>query len=68
MAQVLRDQGGMMLLGICEAAGYDAFVQALRRYSARGQGQIAGQALLEAALYEATGSRWDGYLADELRW
>ena len=68
MTQVLRDQGAMMLLGIREAAGDAAFGEALRLYTVRGRGQIASRTLLEEALFEATGSRWDGYLEDELSW
>ena len=68
MTQVLRDQGAAMLLGIEQAVGEEAFVQALARY-----GELAGDApgdqeLLEKALLEATLSNWSGYLADELAW
>ena len=68
MTQVLRDQGAAMLLGIEEAVGEEAFLRALARYSERGEDVLADQALLEAALLEATGSSWSGYLADELSW
>lgn len=66
MTQVLRDQGGAMLMGIGEAVGEDAFTDALVRYARENAGEIAAQQDLEAALYEATGSSWSGYLADEL--
>ena len=64
--QVLRDQGGSMLLGIAQAAGEPAFLEALRLYAQENAGCIAVQADFERALLEATGSAWDGYLADEL--
>ncbi|MCI7737652.1 MAG: hypothetical protein MSL26_11010 [Clostridiales bacterium] len=64
--QVLRDQGGSMLLGIAQAAGEPAFLEALRLYAQENAGRIAVQADFERALLEATGSAWDGYLADEL--
>lgn len=68
MTQVLRDQGAAMLLGIEQAVGEERFIAALQLYIARCGGKIAVQADLEAALAEATGSAWDGYFADELRW
>ena len=66
MTQVLRDQGAAMLLGIEQAVGEEAFLCALQAYVRENAGQIATQAALEDALYAATGSRWDGYLADGL--
>lgn len=64
--QVLRDQGGGMLLGIAQAAGETAFLDALRLYAQENAGKIASQADFERALLAATGSAWDGYLEDEL--
>ena len=66
MTQVLRDQGAAMLLGIGMAAGEDALAGALSRYAQENAGQLASRAALERALEEATGSAWDGYLADGL--
>ena len=66
MTQVLRDQGGAMLMGIEQAVGQEAFAQALGQYAREKAGQIASQQELERALLEATGSAWDGYLEDEL--
>ena len=66
MTQVLRDQGGAMLMGIETAVGQEAFAQALRLYVSENAGGIAAQRDLERALEQATGSAWDGYLSDEL--
>ena len=66
MTQVLRDQGGAMLMGIETAVGQEVFMQVLNRYAEDNAGRIAGQAQLERALLEVTGSAWDGYLSDEL--
>lgn len=66
MTQVLRDQGGEMLMGIEAAVGEEAFREALRTFVRENAGQIATRADLEAALLEQTGSDWSGYLADEL--
>ena len=66
MTQVLRDQGAAMLLGIEQAVGEEAFLSALQAYVRENAGRIATQAALEDALDAATGSRWDGYLADGL--
>ena len=66
MTQVLRDQGGAMLMGIEQAVGQEAFVQALTQYAQENAGRIATQEDLERALLETTGSAWDGYLDDEL--
>lgn len=66
MTQVLRDQGAAMLLGIEQAVGEEAFLRALRLYVEENTGGIADFDALEQALYEATGSRWDGYLLDGL--
>ena len=68
MTQVLRDQGAAMLLGIEQAVGEDAFLRALTLYVQKAQDVPASRALLEEALFAATGSRWDGYLEDELSW
>ena len=68
MTQVLRDQGAAMMLGIELAVGEAPFWQALTAYVEQSAGRIATQGDLETALYEATGSRWDGYLQDELTW
>lgn len=66
MAQVLRDQGGAMLMGIEEAVGEAAFADALSLYVRENAGTIASREDLERALLEATGSSWSGYLTDEL--
>ena len=66
MTQVLRDQGGAMLMGIETAVGQEAFAQALRLYVSENADGIAAQRDLERALEQATGSAWDGYLSDEL--
>lgn len=66
MTQVLRDQGAAMMIGIEQAVGPEAFLEALTAYVRENAGGIAGQDDLQRALLEATGSRWDGYLADEL--
>ena len=66
MTQVLRDQGGAMLMGIAQAVGQEAFAQALMQYARENAGRIAAQQDLEHALLEVTGSAWDGYLDDEL--
>ena len=66
MTQVLRDQGGAMLMGIEQAVGQEAFAQALMQYAQENAGRIAAQQDLERALLEVTGSAWDGYLDDEL--
>ena len=66
MTQVLRDQGGAMLMGVAEAVGYEAFADALRAYAqacAHGFGSLDA---LCGALEAATGSDWRGYLTDEL--
>lgn len=68
MTQVLCDQGAAMMLGIELAVGEAPFWQALTAYVEQSAGRIATQGDLETALYEATGSRWDGYLQDELTW
>lgn len=66
MSQVLRDQGAVMLMGIDQAVGEEAFLKALQLYVERNAGGVADFDALESALYEATGSRWDGYLLDFL--
>lgn len=66
MTRVLRDQGAAMLLGIEQAVGADAFMDALSSYVDQKGGQIAVRADFEAALESATGSSWNGYLEDEL--
>lgn len=66
MTQLLRDQGAAMLLGIEQAVGEEAFLQALKQYAQENAGQIASRADFESVLCEATGSDWSGYLTDEL--
>jgi len=66
MTQVLRDQGGAMLLGIERAVGEAAFVQALAAYVQANAGQTGTKEALEEALLAATDSDWSGYLEDEL--
>lgn len=66
MTQVLRDQGAAMLMGIEEAVGEEAFMEALSLYVSANAGRIASREDLEAALLAATGSSWSGYLEDEL--
>ncbi|MDO4741644.1 MAG: hypothetical protein Q4A66_13330, partial [Eubacteriales bacterium] len=66
MTQVLRDQGAVMLLGIEQAAGSDAFAAAIKAYIAACAGQTGTRAALERALLHATGSSWSGYLTDML--
>lgn len=68
MTQVLRDQGAAMMLGIEQAVGAEAFLDALTVYIDANAGGIATCADLADALYAVTGSRWDGYLEDELTW
>ena len=68
MTQVLRDQGAAMMIGIEQAVGEEAFLDALQAYVRENAGGIADRAAMEAALDAATGSRWDGYLEDELTW
>ena len=66
MTQVLRDQGGAMLLGIEQAIGEEVFMAALRMYIEENAGSFADRAALERALKAASGSSWEGYLTDEL--
>ena len=66
MTQVLRDQGGAMLLGIERAVGEEAFLRALATYAQANAGQTGTREALEEALLAATGSDWRGYLEDEL--
>lgn len=66
MTQVLRDQGAAMLLGIEQAVGGEMFMDALRIYIRDNAGGTAAGENLAAALREASGSSWDGYLADGL--
>ncbi|MGN0774963.1 MAG: M1 family aminopeptidase [Candidatus Ventricola sp.] len=66
MTQVLRDQGAAMLLGIEQAMGGETFMEALQLYIRDNAGSVAVQEDLAAALREASGSSWDGYLADGL--
>lgn len=66
MTQVLRDQGGAMLLGIEQAIGEEAFMAALRLYIEENAGGFADRAALERALETAGGGSWSGYLEDEL--
>lgn len=55
-----------MLMGIDQSVGEEAFLKTLSLYVERNAGGVADFDALEAALYEATGSRWDGYLLDWL--
>ena len=66
MEQVLCEQGAAMLLGVCEAVGAEAFVTALTLYTEQNAGKTGTLEALEDALEQATGSRWDAYLADGL--
>lgn len=66
MTQVLRDQGGAMLLGIEQAIGEEAFMAALQLYIEENAGGFADCAALERALEAVSGSSWSGYLMDEL--
>ena len=66
MTQVLRDAGAAGLMGIEQAVGQTAFLSALQRYAEQNAGGVGTLEALEAALEEATGSDWSGYLADML--
>lgn len=66
MTQVLRDQGAAMLLGIEQAVGGETFISALQSYIRDHAGGVATGEDLAAALREASGSSWDGYLTDGL--
>ena len=66
MTQVLRDAGAAGLMGIEQAVGQAAFLSALQRYVEQNAGGVGTFEALEAALGEATGSDWSGYLADML--
>lgn len=66
MTQVLRDQGAAMLLGIEQAVGGETFISALQIYIRDNAGGVATGEKLAAALREASGSSWDGYLTDGL--
>ena len=66
MTQVLRDQGAAMLLGIEQAVGGETFMSALQSYIRDNAGGVAAKEDLAAALREASGSSWDGYLTDGL--
>lgn len=66
MTQVLRDQGAAMLLGIEQAVGGETFISALQIYIRNNTGRVATKENLAAALREASGSSWDGYLTDGL--
>ena len=66
MTQVLRDQGAAMLLGIEQAVGETAFLDALRLYVDQNAGGVGSLSALEEALLSVTGSDWSGYLEDEL--
>lgn len=66
MTQVLRDQGAAMLLGIEQAVGGETFMNALQIYIRDHAGGVAAKEDLAAALRAASGSSWDGYLADGL--
>ena len=66
MTQVLRDQGAAMLLGIEQAVGENAFLDALRLYADQSAGGVGSLSALEEALFSVTGCDWSGYLEDEL--
>ena len=66
MTQVLRDAGAAGLMGIEQAVGQAAFLSALQRYAEQNAGGVGTPKAFEAALEEATGSDWSGYLADML--
>ena len=66
VAIVLRDSGGAMILGMPEAAGEAAFVEALNAYAEENAGRKASMEAFLSSLWKATGSRWDGYLKDWL--
>ena len=66
MTQVLRDAGAAGLMGIEQAVGQAAFLSALQRYVEQNAGGVGTLEAFEAALEEATGSDWSGYLADML--
>ena len=66
MTQVLHDEGAFMLLGIEQAIGEEAFLRALKLYIAQNAGGVATQEAFAEALRQASGSSWDGYLADGL--
>ena len=66
MTQVLRDQGAAMLLGIEQAVGGETFISALQIYIRDNAGGVVTVENLAAALREASGSSWDGYLTDGL--
>jgi len=67
MTQVLRDQGGAMMMGIGEAIGhYDVLAHALYVYAQDAAGGMGSRQSLEAALESVSGIDWTGYLNDEL--
>ncbi|MEE0402456.1 MAG: hypothetical protein UDN39_11005 [Christensenellales bacterium] len=66
MTQVLRDAGAAGLMGIEQAVGQAAFLSALQCYAEQNAGGVGTPKAFEAALEEATGSDWSGYLADML--
>ena len=66
MTQVLREQGAAMLLGIEQAVGGETFISALQIYIRDNAGGVVTVENLAAALREASGSSWDGYLTDGL--
>lgn len=66
MTQVLRDKGAAMLLGIEQAVGGETFISALQIYIRDNAGGVVTVENLAAALREASGSSWDGYLTDGL--
>lgn len=66
MTQVLRDQGAAMLLGIEQAVGGETFISALQIYIRDNAGGVVTVENLAAALREASGSSWNGYLTDGL--
>ena len=55
-----------VVIFLCRRKQTAAFLKALSLYVERNAGGVADFDALEEALYEATGSRWDGYLLDWL--
>ncbi len=66
MTQVLRDQGAAMMLGIEEAMGREAFAKAMQAFVSDQAYEVAQRSDLEAALEQASGASYAGYLEDEL--
>ena len=62
----IRNAGAAGLMGIEQAVGQAAFLSALQRYAEQNAGGFGTLEAFEAALEQATGSDWSGYLADML--